>query len=221
MKDIFPILVIGIVLSVVGIYVWFNHQYEKARTQKLRVFADSLGLSFYPEGDPNLVNVLAILPLFTQGRNKSIRNMVHGVTENVNLAIFDYGFVVGSGKHQRRVNQTVVYFDSQLLTLPDFTMRPETLVHRLGKILGRTDINFDSHPRFSSAFWLQGSNEEQLRQLFRAPVLEWFEGKRQISAEGCGTRLIVYQAAKRTSPEEMRAVMEQGFELYGLLNSPT
>jgi hypothetical protein len=119
------------------------------------------------------------------------------------------------------VKQTVVHFDSKLLDLPDFTVLPETLAHRLGKILGWDDIDFDSHPRFSSAFWLQGSDEERVRQLFRPPLLEWFEGKPQISVEGCGTRLIIYRPAKRSSPEEMRSAMEQGFDLYGLLRPPT
>jgi hypothetical protein len=217
MNQILAVLLVGGILSVVIGIIFAVRQYEKKRVTDLKAFADSIGLPFFPQGDPNLVNSLSQFNLFSQGRNRLVSNMIHGDTDDVDMAIFDYRYTTGSGKHQHTWNQTVVYFESPLLALADFTVRPEGFFQKIGKIVGLNDIDFESHPEFSSKFWLQGSNEPMVRQLFRPEVLQWFQAQESISAEGMGSRLIIYRAGRRTSPEHMQGYMKVAFDLYGLL----
>jgi hypothetical protein len=219
MESYLPFLIIGGIAAIVAAIAGLGYLYEKNRTAELKALAESMGLPFFSQGDPALVHTLSAFNLFSLGRQKNVRNMIHGQTEDTDLAIFDYRFTTGHGKHKRTVAQTVVYFDSRQLRLTDFAIRPEGLFRKLGKIIGLDDIDVDERPRFSSMFWLQGSNAAEVRKLFRSDVVQWFEGRPSISAEGARSRLIVYEAARRRSPKEVRRVMEEGLELYKLLCS--
>ncbi|MBI3467424.1 MAG: hypothetical protein HY000_30820 [Planctomycetes bacterium] len=201
MRELTPFLVVAGFVAIVATVACLAHLYEKKRSAALKALAESMSLPFFPHGDLSLVQTLSSFPLFAQGRNKTISNMIHGDTEDTDLAIFDYCFTTGSGKHKHTTRQTVVYFDSRRLSLTDFAVRPEGLFQKLGKIVGLDDIDFEDSPRFSSAFWLQGSNAAEVRKLFRSEVVQWFEKRLAVSAEGSGSRLILYQAARRTAPE--------------------
>ena len=56
----------------------------------------------------------------------------------------------------------------------DFAVRPERLFQKLGKIVGWDDIDIEESPRFSSMFWLQGSDPVEVRKLFRAEIARSF-----------------------------------------------
>jgi hypothetical protein len=212
------LLVGGIALLIAGIVVWgFLH--ERKRTEAMKAAAEQLGLPFYPTGDPRLVSDLASFDLFSQGRSKKITNMIHGESDEVEVGVFDYQYTTGSGKNSHTSKQTVVYFQSEQLKLPQFALRPEHLFHRIGGVFGYQDIDFESHAAFSSAYLLRGSDEEQLREVFGENVLAFFEKQRGVSVEGNGRRLVFYRAAKRMRPEQVRALMEEGFRVFALFRS--
>lgn len=214
MEFLIPFLVVGLILlivvgAIVGAYV-----YEKQRREALQKLADELGLPFYAKGDPTLVTQLGMFNLFSQGRARKITNMLHGDTEDVRLGIFDYQFTTGSGKNSTTHKQTVVYFNSPNLNLPQFAMRPQSLFHKIGKMFGYQDIDFDTHPVFSQNFILQGSSEAAVRAFFKPELLTFLEQKTGISLEGQGTHLVFYRHHHRTKPEQMRDLMAEGFEVF-------
>ena len=217
MEKLIPFAIFGAIALIAVLIVALAFYYEKRRTDALRRVADELALPFFLNGDPTLIDRLASLHLFSQGDSKVIKNMLHGETDDVALGIFDFQYSTGSGKSRNTVKQTVVSIDAATLGLPDFIVRPEHFFHKIGKVFGMKDINFDSHPRFSKMFLLQGSDEATIRAALREEILAWFEGKPEISAEGNGTHLIVYRAGKRTAPQEVRRLMEEAFSLFGLL----
>jgi hypothetical protein len=219
MTALAPLMLLAAVAAVGGTIAYLSHVYEKKRTAALKALAESMNLPFFPQGDPALVHTLDSFNLFSLGRNKVTSNMIHGKTEDTDLAIFDYRFTIGHGKQKRTTRQTVIYFDTSLLSLTEFAIRPESLFQKLGRIVGLDDIDIQDSPRFSSLFWLQGSNVPEVRELFRGDIVRWFEKRPDLSAEGSGSRLILYRTARRTAPDELRKFMEDGFELYGLLRA--
>ena len=62
--------------------------------------------------------------------------------------MFACRYVTGGGKHTRVIRQTVIYFRSPQLHLPEFALRPENLFHKMGAAFGYQDIDFDSHRKF-------------------------------------------------------------------------
>ena len=195
-----PVLIFLGVAALVVIGIAANAYAERKRRESVGKVADELGLSFHPDGDPALVSELSDFPLFSKGRAKQIKNMIHGETDEVIMGIFDYRYTTGSGKSQHTYRQTVAFFRSVDLHLPDFELRPQGFFHGIGKVFGYKDFDFESHPVFSKAFVLRGQNEKRTRQLFSPEILTALEGQQGINVEGRGTDLIFYRDAKRSPP---------------------
>jgi len=209
-----PFLIFGGVVLVIVLAIAGALYYEKKRREAIRQVAEEMGLPFYPKGDANLVTQLSMFNLFSQGRSRKIFNMLHGDTEDVNLGIFDYQFTTGSGKNSTTWKQTVVYFNSPMLNLPQFAMRPQSFFHKIGKMFGYQDIDFDTNPVFSDNFILQGADEAGVRALFTPELLTFFEGRTGISLEGQGAHLIFYRHNNRAKPDKIRELMNEGFAIF-------
>lgn len=212
-----PLIIVS-VLGVVGLIVFLAHKAENARTEATRGIAEDLGLQFHAEGAPTLEAVLGKLRLFNQGRRRKFKNTMTGNANNVQIAIFEYRYTTGSGKHQHTHQQSVISFESEFLSLPDFEVRPEGMFHKIGQAFGYKDIDFETHPTFSKRFLLRGPNEPAIRDLFQPALLDFFEDlKKGVCVEAGNNRLIFYRAGKRLKPEQIRELMEEGFGVYGML----
>ena len=102
---------------------------------QLASIAHKLNLPFFPEGDDSLLERLNHFHLLSQGHSDEIWNMLHGETNNVELAVFDYSFECGSGEKSNIAIQNVIYFRSAKLNLPQFALRPENVFHKIGVYL--------------------------------------------------------------------------------------
>ena len=144
-----------VILIIIAIVIWLFSRHEKERTGQFNQIADRMGLRFYPKGDRALLEKLLGFPLFSQGHSKKVSNMLHGVsgqlgiTDQVEVGMFGCRYVTGGGKHTRVIRQTVIYFRSPQLHLPEFALRPENLFHKMGAAFGYQDIDFDSHRKFA------------------------------------------------------------------------
>ena len=211
-----------LIAAVVLLVVWARHEHEKRRTEQLRLTAEQMGRPFSPTGDGALIERLSGFHLFSQGRARKIRNLLHGVsekigaTEQVEAEVFEYRYTVGGGQHSRTVTQSVMCFRSPELNLPRFALRPENLFHKLGTVVGYQDIDFDTHPRFSASYALRGHDEQQVREVFGAEVLAFFEAQDGVSTEGSGNQLIFYRGKKRIRPEDVSSFIEEGFRVFQL-----
>ena len=217
--EFFPFIIFGGVATAIVVAIVWAYRVEKKRTEDLQGLANELGLPFFPTGDDSLVTALSGLHLFSQGRSKKIKNMIHGDTDEVDLGIFDYQYTTGSGKNSHTYKQTVVCFRSPQLSLPHFEMRPQSFFHSIGKAFGYQDIDFDTHPVFSKSFVLRGDDEDAVRTLFTPEVLSFFEAKTGMSVEAQGEFLLFYRGSQRTKPPEIRALMTEGFDIFALFRA--
>ena len=192
---------------------------EKRRTDKFRLVAEELGLPFFPKGDQSLIDRLSDFHLFSEGHGKKIENTLHGDSGTVEVAIFGYKYTVGSGKNSSTKRQSVVYFRSASLDLPQFAVRPESFFHKIGGVFGYQDIDFESHAGFSKSYLLRGTDEEQVRETFNDEVLDFFEQNQGVSVEAARNDLIFYRASKRIKPTDVRQFMEEGFRVFRLFES--
>lgn len=216
--DWLPIIAIGVgvVALIVGLIVW-NYYAEKKRTEAFQAAAESMGLSFEPAGDPSLITTLGGFQLFQTGRSKQVKNMVHGDSGDVRLGVFDYQYTTGHGKHSRTTMQTVLYIESKVLRSPDFALCPKHFFHSIAGFFGYQDINFDSHPGFSSAYLLRGSNEDAIRQIFQPAVLDFFDSNRGLTVEAMAGDLLFFRAGKRINAEEISTLMSDGLQVHSVL----
>jgi hypothetical protein len=211
-------IVIGIFLLIGGAItgiVFVSLHFDKKRRESLAGIAEEMGLTFMPEGSDVLWQRLSPFYLFNLGRARKMSNLVQGDAGEVKLAIFDYQYTTGSGKNTHTAKMTIVAMESAELKCPPFSLRPENLFDKLGGMLGFQDIDFASHPKFSSMFVLKSPNEEQVRQFMKPALLEYFESQPGISLEADQGVLFFYRGSRRAKPHELKDLFAQAYAAYG------
>tara|TARA_B110000495_G_scaffold199686_1_gene213552 strand:+ start:9309 stop:9971 length:663 start_codon:yes stop_codon:yes gene_type:complete len=209
-------IVVTIVLLVVG-GITYSIIYEKKRKQKLKETAEEMGLTFSPDGDPHLLTRFSDFKLFNVGRGRRMSNLIQGDSGEVKIAIFEYKYTTGSGKNSKTRHQSVVSLHSPDLVCPDFTIRPENFLDRIGSALGFQDIDFDDHPEFSSKFVLQGSDEQQLRQYFNQVTLDFFTARPNICVEAQSGTMFYYRVNKRIKADKVKDNLSEAYEVFGMM----
>jgi hypothetical protein len=210
----FPFILFFLVLVVVGVV--FSLYVERRRTKKLGAIATELNLEFYENGNGQVMGLVQDFQLFSKGRNRQVKNLMQGQVEDAFVAIFDYRYVTGRGKHSHTYDQTVILLRSDRLQLPKFSLHPENFFHKMGDFLGYYDIDFTTHPEFSNRYLLRGENETLIRKAFYSEVIAFYENSRGLSTEASDSRLIFYRAMSRVPPEEMHSFLSVGLKVLHL-----
>lgn len=201
----------------IGLLFFFQHRYEKARREALHDAAQRLVLNFLPEGDADVLARLGSFSLGNHGRSQRLTNLMRGTHGDLEVTIFDYRYVTGSGKHSTTHRQTALVLAGERTALATFSLRPENFFHKIGAWFGGQDIDFESRPDFSSQYVLQGPDESAVRRLFQGPILDFFEARPGFSVECDGSRLLVYRHNRRADPEEVSEFLSQGRQILDLL----
>ena len=163
MNTLIPLVVItffiAVIAGVVVLFARYAKKRERERTLGLKSSATLLGWQFAEEAPLTYLPNLENFALFSQGHSKRIKNLMYGETNGVKSALFDYIYVVGSGKNQSTYYQSVVYFEPSRLNIPFFSLRPENVLYKLIAAFGYQDIDFGNRPIFSSKYLLRGTDE--------------------------------------------------------------
>jgi hypothetical protein len=204
-------------MAVIGLAIFIVHQYlEQQRREALQLLAGRMGFSYFADAEHVHQATLSQFHLFSQGHARKMSNELRGSIDDVAVAIFDYRYSTGSGRHQRTRRQTVLLLESDCLDLPFFTLRPERLYHKLASALGHQDIDFESHPTFSDAYLLQGSDQERVRTLFGTKALTYYARHPELWTEGEGQQLIYCHAGRRVDPESIQDFVQEGIDVLDL-----
>lgn len=217
MDSLIPLIIVIAIATLIGGGFAYSFYAAKKRRESMLEHAESMGLTFFPEGDEALLERLSLFKLFNQGHSRKMKNLIQGDSGEVKIAIFDYHYTTGGGKNSQHHLQSIVALQSGQLVCPDFTMRPEGMFDKIGSALGFQDIDFESHELFSKSFVLQGSNEEAIRRYFTPSVLDFFASKPGISVEAQNGTLFFYRARKRIQPQEIKDNLAQAYEVFGVM----
>ena len=216
MKDEWIFTIIGIVILIifVGLLILIFWRMGKKRTEQLALISAELKLNFFPKGSTSLFERLKPFHLFSKGWSRKIKNLMEGEANKVELAIFDYQYTTHGGQHPQTHRQSLLFIRSPKLNLPDFSLRPENVFHKIGGAFGYKDIDFETHPIFSKSYLLRGDNETAIRGLFNNELLNFIQSQQKISIEGSGNQIIFYRHRNRIKPEEVESFMEEGFQVF-------
>ncbi|MHC4106324.1 MAG: hypothetical protein ACYSR9_15380 [Planctomycetota bacterium] len=215
MDILIPVLIAGFIAAVVGLIIFFVIM-EKKRRQALQILAGQLGFNFSQKDDQDLIAQLSFFDLFSKGHSRRINNIMEGEIEDSYVIIFDYRYTTGGGKNSHTYNQSIILFLSDTLNLPKFALRPENVFHKIGKVFGYKDINFDHYPVFSKKYLLRAEAEQIVREMFNENVIRHFESTPNLCLEAGGNQLIFYRSSKRVKPEQIRTFLDEGFKAYQL-----
>lgn len=205
------ILVLIVLGSVIAVLL------ERKRRKELDQLAKEMHFAFddkFIDDDDDLLQSFNHLALFRQTRSQGAWNVLRGQADNIAVTIMDHRCSSGS---RNSSEQTVIVFQSDLLNLPSFTLRPESFAHRLfTAVLGYPDINFDDHPTFSTQHNLHGHDEKAIRQLFKDKVISYFEQHGSVIADGSGNSLMFCRLGNTVAVKDIQSFLDQGFEVFSL-----
>lgn len=189
---------------------------EKQRTQAMHSVAEAFDWDFETTALPLTIHGIERFALFELGHDKEIRNLMYGEVDGVNTTVFDYTYTLGV-KTPTTYFQTVVLFEPEDQSFPEFALRPEGAFDKLFSAFGYQDIDFNQRPEFSRRFILRGEDEPSIRRLFNERVLSFYESNPGRFTDAGDNQLFVYRAHHRLPPEEIESDIEMGMQILTLM----
>jgi len=187
---------------------------DRRRSAAMKLAAEHLGYEFYESGVPGHRGDVLNFELFRTGHTQLSRNAIVGKVKSVEFMIFDFTRVRGHGRNKRTDHYTIMAFESDQLSIPQLSMRPEHVFHKIGGAMGYQDIDFEENPGFSSKFLLQGSDEIAIREFFTRDRLSCLEVRDPVCIEGESRRLIIYADKGRRAPGDLARMVGEGLEIF-------
>ena len=187
------------------------------RVADYRVQAELMGLQFIEDPNGEAYHQFDNFKLFNRGKKRRVSNLIEGDSGDLKISIFDYRFVTGGDKNKVLYRQTVAALRSEQLCFPEFSLRPEIFLDKLGPALGLQNIDFDSHPEFSKRFVLEGPDEAAIRSFFTPAVLEFFENNPCHSLEAHNDTMFFYHENKLRKVEELKELLAQAYEAFAAM----
>ncbi len=203
------LLLFGIIFSIVVGLLIAKYILQKAPKRMRALEAAAINIGFRFDGldwmDRHSAPQLSTA-LFHAGYGRRSYNIMTGLSSGLQTSLFDYQFATGGDESSTCHFQTVAAFRKEGFRLPNFEMRPEGVLQKIGDAFTRKDIHFESHPEFSRRYQLRGDPPEEVRQLFSANLLSYLEGldrKKKWRLEASDQTLIVYRADVTVKPADL------------------
>lgn len=191
---------------------------DSLRSRKIRKLAASLGLTFREARRDDCETLLAGCYLAEMGHERAVSNILEDArSDNLHLTVFncvyssDYGTMAGDTQFQ-----TVMRMQSKSFHLPAFLLFPEGFAAKMGKLFGKSDINFADSPEFSRKFVLRGDDEAAVRGLFSPALRRALEVRDRLTIEGRGELLFVFCAGRLLKPDALSDEIEQNNRIAAL-----
>ncbi|MEM9835212.1 MAG: hypothetical protein AAF828_01840 [Bacteroidota bacterium] len=193
----------------------------ESRSKSLQRIARELDMEYLTEDQYDLPSSLGDFRLFSRGSRRRASHILRkqdGLME-FDIRIFDYRFLKWAGKRVKRYEQTVFYLHSTQLGLPEMWLQPETILHKIGELFGRGDIDFVRYPKFSGQYRLTGEDEAYIRHHFTDEVLNYFTLEKGWSLEGVGYYMVLYKKNQILGPKSIKSFYLKGMEIFKMLTN--
>ncbi|MEX2215255.1 MAG: hypothetical protein WD768_14070 [Phycisphaeraceae bacterium] len=220
---------IWLILALVGLLailliVW-GVMRERQRDTAMQTVAGQLNFTYERDGRALHREPFMRFSLFQAGRRQRMKNLMQGKVDHseddpnrgIEVFLFDYRYVTGSHRDHHNHQQTVAAFHTVGEKLPEFSLQPENVLHKIGGLLGYQDIDFEHKPIFSGRYLLRGPDEAAIRELFKDDVLDFFEKHPGWCVEAGEDWIVVFRKGRRTEPERVGEFVQEAFELCTML----
>lgn len=207
-------------VGIIGVSLWASYVADRRRNGALQTVAQTMGFAYTERcSDTELGSVGGVSHLFNSGHRRIGKRMLTGKLGDRDCRIVDYQYTTGSGKSAHIHRQTVLILDQAGTALPDFTLSPENVFHRLAEIFGYQDLDFDAYPDFSKHYLLRGKDEAAIRKTFTSDILTLLGGTTGWSVESAGGRLMVFREGNFAEPAKIPSYAAEGLRIANALKT--
>jgi hypothetical protein len=142
------------------------------------------------------------LPFFFYRHLRYEENVLHKHLNKIHLQISDIKAREGAQLSPRFYHFTGLLITDVPRVLPVFYLEKESLVHRMLDSSGFRDINFEEHKEFSDHFFLQGTNENEIREFFTVELMDIFMKDPNFHVESDGESLFIFHGEMELLDEQ-------------------
>lgn len=205
--------IILVSLVILPFALMHGHKQTKKRHAKLHEIGFEIVKknSFYEWTNLSDFNILTKNGIFRRNSEFAL-----GVYKDYKVGLFLHSVGDGSktGKHQ-----TAMVLNLKE-PLPEFTLRPEWLRDKLKSSFGQIDINFKSHKEFSANYFLQGSSEDKIREVFSNNVLDRFNDTEGYWVQCDGSKILIFEEYNRLRDgSRTKEFLDRTMDIVQLLES--
>lgn len=214
--DSTPVIVAVVVVVFAGLAYW-GYLQEKKRREAFAALAAQLGLHYIAK-DFSIASRYSFLDTLCRGDNRYAFNILTGPFQNHSVRVFDYHYETHStdskGNRQTHHHYFSFFILEQERSFPELKIYPETLMSRLGQMLGFDDIDFESI-EFSKAFTVRSTEKRFAFDVCHTGMMTYLLAHRDLSIEIEGNCIsLAFQ--QRLRPTEVVARLEQLIEIRNL-----
>lgn len=179
---------IGVAALLFGAVFYYNWK----RRNDLKQLAASMGLLFSPDG-PSLDELEASgMDVLRVGYSRKAKNLIEVPFGKGTIRVFDYRYTTGGGRHSHTHNFTLALIAAS--DIPEFDLKPESFIYKLGEMIGFKDIDLPAFPEFSQKYRLTGPDEHAVHLFFTPARAVWFEQNQGLHVQGGrGGLLYIYK----------------------------
>lgn len=206
-------------LGAIALFVGFR---RRAAFERL---AERYGLKYYHEGDAPVYLPAEFIDEVKRGIvvDAEVRRAVAGRIDGTPVACCELRrFRARSGGGEQGYYSLAVGLFDLSEPLPEFSLDPEKLRHKVSARTRDTDIDFDDSPRFSKTYLLRGEEEGRVREIVSKPVRDFLERHPNRCVRCYGSQLVYYRPVRLLKwaafrPRPVEALLNEGLELTRLL----
>lgn len=200
-----------LVIAFIGLFILIPalaYYFDWRRRRALEDLASSMGLRYVKDGpEPHKFDGSG-LEIFRLGHSRRASSLIEVPVSGGNIMVFDYKYVTGSGKHSQTHNFTLALISCRG-QVPHFDLKPETLMYKIGEMIGFKDIDLPAFPVFSDKYRLTGPDETAVHMFFTPARAAWFENNPGLRVQGAPGHVLLLKGERRLPVDEWQGFMEE------------
>lgn len=221
------IIVIGGFFLFVGLVLRALMKKDEKRTQELKIFAHSKGLSFKEREDPLILKTpFQSLPVFNKGNRFQVYNFMQGKLDDMDVFICDYAYWTVYGSRSKSESdttwQTLICLKLPKIKLPAFDITIRSGIASFTTYDFKQAIDLNGDPQFSNSYIVcaaPGADTEWVKKYVSKEVQSVLASMKELkmeAAEGC---LMLTRQNSRIKLKDMDAFVSCALKTGKLFSS--
>lgn len=202
-------------MVVVGVVLFVSYLASQQRKRDLAAFAAAWGFTWDDEDPFDIPHRCEAFAAIDRGRGRRAYNVFHGERSGRGVLCFDYRYTTQSGKSQTTHRLSAAWIELGL-SFPFLLIRPESLIDKVGELVGLDDIDFES-AEFSRKFFVKSEDRKFAYDVFHARAMEFMLAQPRLFSLEFRGRAVLVTDDKCWSPLVFEAALAQVEGLLGLL----
>ncbi len=207
------IIMFLLVLAVSAGSHYFNKRKGMQRIEALKSKAAELGFEFSSSATPKFEHAYQHLRIFHRASSTVVKNQLSQEQAERQVYVFDLTCIYSGRDGDGEKTSTIMLINWPGASLPRFALRPDTPANVIATWFVGGDIDFKAYPRFSWEYYLQGENEEAVRELFTGKLLKLFSTNFGWVVEAEENVLLLCREGRIIEPEKMETFITSGLRI--------